>query len=129
EDAGDRGERTGTIGQVEVDVELRREVVDRADDDVVERGGRWPATVAEAPGRVDDVAQHGRRSGVTAGTPTEEHEVAHRGPLDEHRVVGVAHRGEGMVGRHHRRVDAHGDLDGAVDLELLGDGEQLHDVA
>ena len=63
--------------------------------------------------------------GPAAGAPAEQHELADGLALDEHRVVRAAHGRERMVDRHHRRMHAHADR--AVDL--LGDGEQLHDVA
>ena len=65
--------------------------------------------------------------GQAAGAAAVEHQRADGVALDEHRVVALAHAGQRVVQRHHRRVDAHGDLAGG--LVELGDAEQLDDVA
>ena len=49
--------------------------------------------------------------------------------LDEHGVEAVAHAGQRVAPRHHRRVHPHGDLGAVVALEALGDRQQLDDVA
>ena len=60
--------------------------------------------------RVDEVAEHRRRGGTAAGAAPVEHQLADRLSLDEHRVEGVAHRGQRVTFRHHRRVHVHRDL-------------------
>ena len=79
---------------------------------------RFLAASTRSPSTADAV-------GLAAGAAPVEHELADRVALDEHRVERVAHRGERVVHRDHRRVHAHRDLA----VELLGDREQLHDVA
>ena len=66
-----------------------------------------------------------RRGRAAAGAAAVEHQLADGVALDEHRVEELAHRGQRVVDRHHRRVHPHRDLA----VELLGDGEQLDDVA
>ena len=126
EHAGDRREHTGLVGRVERHVELRRRLVDRADRPPLERADRRaPRARVQVLGRVDEVAEQRARRRAAAGAPAEQHQLADRLALDEHRVERAAHRRERMTDRHHRRVHAHADR--AVDL--LGDREQLHDVA
>ena len=82
--------------------------------------------VGEVDRGVDDVAEHRAGRGRTAGTAAVEHQRADRTALDEDRVVALAHAGERVGERHHRRVHAHTDRTTGVGL---GDAEQLDDVA
>ena len=84
---------------------------------------------ARFDGRVDQVAQHGAGRRETARAAAVEHEVAHGRALDEHRVEAVAHGGQRMLSRHHRGVHTHAHLIAFRPVPLLGDGQQLDDVA
>ena len=65
--------------------------------------------------------------GDAAGAAAVEHERADGVALDEHGVVALAHAGQRMVQRHHRRVHPHARPRRSP--VLLGDGEQLDHVA
>ena len=81
----------------------------------------------QVDGGVDDVAEHRAGGRRAAGAAAVEHQRPDGVALDEHGVVAVADAGQRMVQRHHRRVDA--DRDSPCRRVLLGDGEQLDDVA
>ncbi len=79
----------------------------------------------------DDVAEHGGRGLHSPGARAVEHQVARGLGLDEDGVVRAVHRGQRVVARHERRVDAGGDgvAAGGGIREALADGEQLDHVA
>ena len=125
EHPGDRGEHPRLIGDLEVQVVLRRGIVDRPDRNRRERADGGARPLAEVRGGIDEIAEHCARGREPPGAPSVEHEVADGLAFDEHGVVALAHAGERMAHRHHRRM--HADTDGIVDP--LDDRQQLHDVA
>ena len=121
----DRAEHAGTIGHLGEEVELRRDVVDRADGlarQGADRGALPP--FHEVLRGVDEVAEHRRCRRCATGAASVEHQLADRVSLDEHRVERVAYRRERMQLRHHRGVNPHRDLT----VDLLRNCEELHDV-
>ena len=92
-----------------------------------ERAERAVRALAQVDRGVDHVAEHGARGRQAAGAAAVEHQRPDGTTLDEHRVVALADARQRVVERDHRRVHAHADLAGG--LVLLGDREQLHDVA
>ena len=83
--------------------------------------------LGEVDGGVDDVAEHGAGRRQAARAASVEHQRADRVALDEHGVEALADARQRMVHRHHRRVDAHGDLAGVASCSAIA--EQLDDVA
>ena len=79
------------------------------------------------PGDGDEVAEDGRGGRVAAGAPAVEHQLAGGVGLDEDGVEGLAHAGERVRPRDHRRVDAHGDavVGALADRQQLDDGVHL----
>ena len=127
EHAGDGVQHAGLVGDLEAEEVLGRGLVDRADAGLGERAERAVRALGQVDGGVDHVAEHGAGGRPAAGAAAVEHQLADRVALDEHGVEALAHAGQRVVHRHHRRVHAHGDL--AAGVVELGDGEQLDDVA
>ena len=73
----------------------------------------------------EDVAEHGRRRLGAARAGADQHDLAGRGRLDQHGVVGPADGREPVAAGHQGRVDARAHR--AVDQ--AGDAEQLHHEA
>src|SRR5205085_9558466 len=90
-------EHTRLVGDVEADVIARDRLAHRAYLEVgvgrFARAERAPHLVA---GDRDDVAEHGARCRRATGATTVEHQLARRFTLDEHGVVRLAHRGQGV---------------------------------
>ena len=75
----------------------------------------------------DEVAEHGGGGRRTARAGPVEHQLPGGLGLDEDRVVRLAHGGERVAQRDHRRVHARGD--GPAVGGALADGEQLDGAA
>ena len=110
EHAGDRGEHAGPVGGVERRCRTARQsrrsvgcgLVQRADRRAREPERRFLAASIRSP----STRARGR---PTTGAPPEEHELADRLALDEHRVVRASNARERMVDRDHRGVHARAD--------------------
>ena len=116
EHAGDGVQHARPVDHLEREVVLGRGLVDRPDSRLRERAHRAVGALAEVDGGVDEVAEHGAGRRPPAGAPPVEHELADGAALDEHGVVAVAHAGQRVVARHHRRVDAHGHRESLLPL-------------
>ena len=75
----------------------------------------------------DHITQHGTCRGRAAGPAPVEHHLAGTLGLDEDRVESIADTREGMVARHHCRMDPDDDAESV--LRALCHGEQLDDEA
>ena len=129
EHPGHRGQHARPVEHLHVDVVLRFQIVDGADNRLAQGADRCPRSPAPVAGRVDEVAQHRAGSGPPTGAPAIQHQLSHRVALHEHCVEGVPHRGQWMIDRHHRRVHPHGQLGLAVHVaHPLGDSQQLDHV-
>ena len=110
EHVGHRGQHAGPVGDLQADVVLGPQVVDRADAGPDEPPDAARTARGEVDGRVDEVAQNGSGGGSAARAPAVEHEFTDRVALDEHGVEAVAHAGQRVLHRHHGRMDPHGHL-------------------
>src|SRR5207248_4487168 len=124
EHTGYGGEHAGPVGDLEVEVVLAGRVVDGPDGHRGQRPHCRARALAEVGGGVDEITQHRTCGRIPTGPAPVEHEVLDGRAFDEHRVVALAHAGEWVTERHHRRMHSYADR--AVDR--LDDGEQLHDV-
>ena len=125
ERSGNRGEDAGLVGDVETDVIASNGFAHRADAQIcVRRLAKSPRAGEPVARDVHEVAEHRTRSRGATGAAAVEHQLPCRFAFDEHCVVGVAHPGERMRARDHRRM--HTDADTAA--FALGDREKFDDT-
>ena len=119
---GHRGQHAGPVVDVQRDVVAGQRLPHRHDRQA-RVGGRVRAAGAgqPVPGHRDQVAEHGARGRRAARARAVEHQAARGLRLHEHRVVGLADRGQRVRARDHRRVRP--DRDARV--AALADGQQL----
>ena len=110
ERGGDRGQHAGAVVDVDRDVVAGEGLPHRQHRPVGVRRLAGAAGAGEpVAGDGDQVAEHRGRGRRAAGAGAVEHQLAGGLGLDEHRVVGLAHRGQRVRPRDHRRVHADGD--------------------
>lgn len=126
----DLGQHARAVGHVEADV-VAGQGLPHGEDGQVGIGALSGATAAAdavATDR-DDVAEDGRCRRVTTRALAVEHQLPRGVGVDEDRVERLAHAGQRVRSRDHRRVHAHRDPRGAVAcVDLLADREQLDDT-